>query len=158
MIKNKPVTSKLLDSRKNHWTTTSAHWRFRYCQENFENRLCYQRTFAYFKRGSITVHLISCSTGLDLAEQVNLFLIKQKQSSWIQTSQTRGQPYSDTFLKIGHSRPLFSLFSSFLQTVNSKYMFKKVADDWIRTRVLWYRKQPLCQLRHNHCPGRPFIT
>ena len=26
---------------------------------------------------------------------------------------------------MGHSRPLFSLFSSFLQTVNSKYMFNK---------------------------------
>ena len=31
-------------------------------------------------------------------------------------------------------------------------MINKVADDWIRTRVLWYRKRPLCQLRHNHFP------
>ena len=46
----------------------------------------------------------------------------------------------------------FSLFSSFLQTVNKCSI--KVADDWIRTRVLWYRKQPLCQLRHNHFPRR----
>ena len=28
----------------------------------------------------------------------------------------------------------------------------KVVDGWIRTRVLCYRKRPLCQLRHNHCP------
>ena len=28
-----------------------------------------------------------------------------------------------------------------------------VADDWILTRVLWYWKQPLCQLRHNYCPS-----
>ena len=28
----------------------------------------------------------------------------------------------------------------------------KVADDWIQTRVLWYCKRPLCQLRHNHFP------
>ena len=28
----------------------------------------------------------------------------------------------------------------------------KVADVWIRIRVLWYRKRPLCQLRHNHFP------
>ena len=26
------------------------------------------------------------------------------------------------------------------------------ADDGIRTVDLWCRKQPLCQLRHNHCP------
>ena len=35
-------------------------------------------------------------TGLDLAEKVNLMFIKHKQSSWIQTSQTWGQLYSDT--------------------------------------------------------------
>ena len=29
------------------------------------------------------------------------------------------------FLKMGHFRPLFSLFSSFLQTVNRKHMFNK---------------------------------
>ena len=26
------------------------------------------------------------------------------------------------------------------------------ANDWIRIAELWYRKQLLCQLRHNHCP------
>ena len=40
-----------------------------------------QRTLAYFVRGSITVWLTSCLTGLDLAKQVNLLLIKHKQSS-----------------------------------------------------------------------------
>ena len=44
----------------------------------------------------ITVRLTSCLTGLDLAEQVNLLLIKSKQSSWIQTSQKGGQLYIDT--------------------------------------------------------------
>ena len=24
--------------------------------------------------------------------------------------------------------------------------------NWNRTRVLWYRRRPLCQLFHNHCP------
>ena len=38
---------------------------------------------------------------------------------------------------MGHSRPLFNLFSSFLQTVNNNCSIK-VADDWIRTRVLWF--------------------
>ena len=55
------------------------------------------------------------------------------------------------FKKMGHSRPLFHLFSSFPQTVNNNCS-TKVADDWIRTRVLWFRKRPLCQLHHNHCP------
>ena len=32
-------------------------------------------------------------------------------------------------------------------------MFKKVAVDWIRTRVLWYWKRRRYQLSHNHCPG-----
>ena len=35
-------------------------------------------------------------TGLDLAKQVNLLLIKHKRSSWIQTSQTGSQWYSNT--------------------------------------------------------------
>ena len=43
----------------------------------------------------------------------------------------------------------FRLFNKQL-TVNKCSL--KVAYDWIRTRVLWYRKRPLCQLRHNHCP------
>ena len=34
----------------------------------------------------------------------------------------------------------------------------KVADDWIRTQVLWYQKRPLCQLRHNHCPTAYFVS
>ena len=39
--------------------------------------------------GSIIVRLTSCLTGLDLAKQVNLFLIKHSQSSWIKTNQNR---------------------------------------------------------------------
>ena len=27
------------------------------------------------------------------------------------------------------------------------------ADDWIQTTDLWYPKQKLCQLSHNHCPN-----
>ena len=46
--------------------------------------------------GSITVRLTDLA-GLDLAKQVNLLLIKQKKSSWIQKSQIWGQPYSDAF-------------------------------------------------------------
>ena len=43
------------------------------------------------------------------------------------------------FIKMGHSWPLF-VFS--IQLTVKK----------IRTEDLWYRKQPLCQLSHNHCP------
>ena len=54
------------------------------------------RALIYFVRGSMTVWLTSCLIGLDLAERVNLLLIKHKQSSWIQTSQTGSQPYYHT--------------------------------------------------------------
>ena len=47
-------------------------------------------------KGTITVWLTSCLTGLDLTKQVNLLLIQHKQSSWIQTNKTGRQPYSDT--------------------------------------------------------------
>ena len=47
---------------------------------------------------------------------------------------------------MGHSRPLF-----YKQPTVNKCSIN-VADDWIQTQVLWCRKQPLCQLRHNHFP------
>ena len=37
------------------------------------------RTLTYFLRGSITVQLTSCLTGLDLTKLVNLYLILHKQ-------------------------------------------------------------------------------
>ena len=56
-----------------------------------------QRTLTYFLRGSITVlRLNFCLTGFDLAKRVNVLWIKHKQSSWILTSLTTGQLYSDT--------------------------------------------------------------
>ena len=58
--------------------------------------------------------------------------------------------YVSFFLKNGHSRPLFFVF--FYKQLTENNCSIKVADDWIRTRVLWYRKRPLCQLRHNHFP------
>ena len=57
-----------------------------------------QRTLTYFVRESITVQLTSCVTGWDLAKRENVLCIKDKQSSWILTSQTGGQPYRDTSL------------------------------------------------------------
>ena len=61
-------------------------------------KLLFQRTLTYFVRGSITVwRVTSCLIGLDSTNHVNLYLIQHKQSSWILTSQTGGQPpYSDT--------------------------------------------------------------
>ena len=47
-------------------------------------------------RGSITIWLTSCLTGLDSTKLVNLYLIQHKLNSWILTIQTGGQPYSDT--------------------------------------------------------------
>ena len=58
-------------------------------------------------------------------------------------------------LKMGHSRPLFIYFRLFNTqlTVNKSSIYKKIANDWIRTADLWYLKQPLYQLSHNHCPN-----
>ena len=55
-----------------------------------------QRTLIYLVRGSITVRLTSCLTGLDSIKLVNLYLIQHKKSIWILTGQTGGQTYSDT--------------------------------------------------------------
>ena len=57
---------------------------------------CTQRKVTYFIRRRITVWLTTCLTGLDLAKQVNMLLIKHKQSNWIKTSQIGGLMYSDT--------------------------------------------------------------
>ena len=54
--------------------------------------------------------------------------------------------------KMGHSRYLFLYFRLFYTQLKVNKCSIKVADDWIWTWVLWYRKRPLCQLRHNHCP------
>ena len=58
--------------------------------------LLLHRTLTYFIRVSITVWLTSCLTGLDLTKLKNIYIIKHKQSNWILSSQTGGQPYSDT--------------------------------------------------------------
>ena len=45
---------------------------------------------------------------------------------------------------------LFSFFFSIQLKVNKCSI--NFANDWIRTVDLWYWKQPLNQLSHNHCP------
>ena len=57
-----------------------------------------ERTLIYFVRESISVWLISSLTGLDLAKQENLMLIKHLQNNRMQTSLTGGQLNSDTSL------------------------------------------------------------
>ena len=57
-----------------------------------------ERTLIYFVRESISVWLISSLTGLDLAKQENLMLIKHMQNNRMQTSLTGGQLNSDTSL------------------------------------------------------------
>ena len=57
-------------------------------------------------------------------------------------------PFSSVILL--HSRPLL-LFLFYKQIYRIKECSIKVADvdDWIRSQVLWYPKQPCCQLCHN---------
>ena len=57
-----------------------------------------ERTLIYFVRESISVWLISSLTGLDLAKQENLMLIKHMQNNRMQTSLTGGKLNSDTSL------------------------------------------------------------
>ena len=45
---------------------------------------------------------------------------------------------------MGHSRPLFLYFRLFYKQLTVNKCSIKVANDWIRTRVLWYRKRQLC--------------
>ena len=54
---------------------------------------------------------------------------------------------------MGDSLPLF--YSHLSKTVNSKQQMLNIhfADDWIQTMDLWYWKQLLYQLSHNHCPS-----
>ena len=59
---------------------------------------------------------------------------------------------------MGHSRPLFLYFHLFYKQLTVNKCSIKVVDDWIRTRVLWYQKLPLCQLRHNHCSVQLLLT
>ena len=54
---------------------------------------------------------------------------------------------------MGHSRPLFLYFRLFCKQLPVDNCSIKVASDWFRTRVFWIRKQPRCQLCHNHCPA-----
>ena len=53
---------------------------------------------------------------------------------------------------MGHSRPLFLYFRLFNTQLTVNKCSINFADDWIQTADLWYWKQPLYQLRHNHCP------
>ena len=57
---------------------------------------CLTREHAYFIKGSITVRLTSCLTGEDSAALLVVNQIKIYKFGQISTSQTGGQPYSDT--------------------------------------------------------------
>ena len=56
-------------------------------------------------------------------------------------------------LKNGPFPASFFLYFRLFNIVDRKQMFNLIfADGWIRTVDLWYRKQLLYQLSHNHCP------
>ena len=58
------------------------------------------------------------------------------------------------FSEMGHSRSLFLYFCLFNTQLTVNKCSINFADDWIRTADLWYWKQLLYQLSHNHCPSR----
>ena len=47
---------------------------------------------------------------------------------------------------------LYTLFSSLKYILLKHLVINKIADGRIQTADLRYRRQPLNQLRHNHCP------
>ena len=54
----------------------------------------------------------------------------------------------------GHSWPFFFIFCLLYKQLNVFNIPINVTDDWILTRVLWYQKQPRCQLCHKcHSPS-----
>ena len=57
-----------------------------------------------------------------------------------------------SFFKNGPFPASFIYFRLFYKQLTVNKCSIKVADDWIRTWVLWYHKRLLCQLRHNHFP------
>ena len=57
-----------------------------------------------------------------------------------------------TFLKKAIPDHFLCTFLSFLQL--TVYVF----IDWIQTADLWFRKQNLCQLPHNHCPNTVYFA
>ena len=60
------------------------------------------------------------------------------------------------FFKNGPFPASFSFsFRLFYKQLTAIKCSIKVSNDWIRTRYR-YRKRPLCQLRHNHCPTTLF--
>ena len=67
---------------------------------------------------------------------------------------SEGSRPSDVKKLIDISRPLFLYFCLFDKHITMNNCSIKVADDWIRTQVLWYRKRPRCQMCHNQLWAR----
>ena len=53
--------------------------------------------------------------------------------------------------KMGQPRLLFFFTYIFSTDYSVQWFYIQIADDWIRTRDLWCKKQLLRQLCHNHC-------
>ena len=60
---------------------------------------------------------------------------------------------SDRSINFITTTALMVYFRLFYKQLTVNKCSIKFANDCIRTRVLWYRKRPLCQLHHDHCPN-----
>ena len=65
-------------------------------------------------------------------------------------------PYTNCFLVICKT---FNVSSFAIRASKETFIsvYVKIADGWIRTRVLWYRKRPHCQMFHIHEPNVTFV-
>ena len=94
-------------------------------------------------------HQIYCAAGSSYISLVQIKVLNFSKKLFPKYLSKQIETYSKKWTIPG----LFSLFSSFHSTVDSKQMFNIniiFADDWIQTGDLWYRKRPLYQLSHNH--------
>ena len=115
-----------------------------------------QYVFQKQKGGTLLPHKVIQPRYLEQVERMQMSLYTYSQYSdnariihFISLAQGMGAHLRRVFKD--HSRPLFLYFRLFYKQLTVIKCSLKVPNDWIRTRVFWYRKQPLCQLRHNHC-------
>ena len=85
-----------------------------------------QRTLLYFVKGSITVRLTSCLTGLDSTKQFDVFLIRHKQSTCIQTQNKVWEFSPAEWLLLAPGKHWFE--SSQQQLINCQMMRNKYSQ------------------------------
>ena len=146
-----PRTSGIGSDRSTNWATTTAL----ICAFYIYRFITKQLISLHLRGAKYNIKLYNPLTSVSIKRCVPVALLFLRVSQTCSPNWTKNKGLIACFLnkegdllKMGLSRSYFRLFYKQL-TVNKCSI--KVADDWIPTWVLWYQKQPLCQLRHKHC-------